>query len=1502
MALHLPIIAESPHVPLLFVPSQRFDQSMQAQLQSLAAALQAVAGSERDRASLRREFLPVVRELISAGKLLPDQVRLVGFLEGAQFLEAPDLRLIATKILWMNDVEGHAPLDLPARAALFRSRFGDAFADRHLALFDDDRLSIHAIRSSATDKAFDHFFNTSQSQSIPLTCVRIDVESFTRKTSGKMSSSEQDRLINQFFTVFTECANQYGLFFNKSMGDGFQFIAYGDDHAFRAVNAALAMRDWSRKFNRDRAEQGETSFTIRIGLASGRGSPSPKKVGKEVRYLEVQGDLMVDASRVEPKAPSDGVLIAQSTLDLCGDRFAIKGTQRITGKEGRQEVDIVAHEISHLRPIIKDFLADSQLQTPLIDRVDELAKIRDQFERSYESSQAGMVLVAGPAGIGKSRLLSEFCRGLTDFREGLQVITGQGLNLPASVANRDFVALLMAHFELYQLDPQAAYQKIKRDMATCFVAIPQERQQELIQLMALFLGIPLLDGEISEKVASLLQPNRSEQLRIASFEAVKEYFDALLQVKPVVLVLDDLQWFDKGSLSLLSELRRYFARKRFFVAGTVRREDKKRNGHGKGQQKGQDQSSSGDDDQELKELLKKALGGIVQDQDACVSLQPLVAQDGEDLLNTLWPLSGTERSDEQQHLRTKILSESAGNPLQITELVHAVRDFGWHLNHQGKIVSKDGKRVWTGLESFSDVRLQQLSVSSQASYDTIRIAAVIDGEFTQGELERLRAPVTDEVMTNLIESGLIVPVDLGGLGRYRFTSDQLRETAYKHLGEQDQKRHHRNYLEILRTSHRTNLASEAYHLEKSGEIIEASDKYYQAAEEAFHKKGVIEVADGLYERAYALASQANDRGRQWRILRGWDEALFLGARFVDQKKVYDHAMSIAGGMTAVDRAAAMFRFGRALNRLGEYSETHQLLSEAYSLVISIDEFKDAIPVLGNIMQELGYNHACAGRYSESLSYYNKAEIIAEKTGNTLLLGRIYVCRNVTASKIGDFSFGLRSIRKAVEIFGARGDERRALAYRSGVGSKLIHLGRYQEAEEELKTAAEIAEREFDGKGQNIQIIFSKLGTALFLGGKVDEAIQVLLKHSQISSSPALLISHLAYLTACYLDRGFLEKAREVIKEMRCHLHEEDRESRAVISMFDAQLALREEALDQARELIAEAVLIYDELKGQIEDFGLEILHTDTRIKLASGNVKGAEITNVSAVKELMRSAALLDKEDQHRFLHSVPLHQQILNWQRRFGNGLRRNLTELEFKFLDTMTEKLKVPSVLPPELRFIDVNSREVIQESSIVVGQFTQVAGTVINLHPIEAVRRLFVTECVADWIPADFGSIGVQVNSMRVRFNEKGEVCSDIHLTIVPELVPDKKGLLGRMENRIQMEVLKNAWTFGDQHQHLEVHLVGTAAVNEQGIISFTMAPAEEKSIFRKSERAENGLLGRDLFGWVKVSISLLQDDRSLLSLATQHRTYTGAKGIGAQLEMIQTAIVNAKRTSRKKRMAA
>ncbi|MFF5292588.1 helix-turn-helix transcriptional regulator [Paractinoplanes globisporus] len=178
----------------------------------------------------------------------------------------------------------------------------------------------------------------------------------------------------------------------------------------------------------------------------------------------------------------------------------------------------------------------------LVGREADLAALRDALKRA-RSAEPSTVLVGGEAGVGKTRLVEEFRRGLAG--EPVRVLTGQCLELGEE-------GLPFAPFA-------AALRELVRSEGT---GILDGREREFARLLP-ELGPP---------------PEPGDARRGLLFESVGALLERVGGEQPVVLIIEDLHWADRSTRDLIGFLVRSARVPQLLLIGTYRTDELQR-GH-----------------------------------------------------------------------------------------------------------------------------------------------------------------------------------------------------------------------------------------------------------------------------------------------------------------------------------------------------------------------------------------------------------------------------------------------------------------------------------------------------------------------------------------------------------------------------------------------------------------------------------------------------------------------------------------------------------------------------------------------------------------------------------------------------------------------------------------------------------------------------------------------------------------------------------------------------------
>jgi class 3 adenylate cyclase len=389
-----------------------------------------------------------------------------------------------------------------------------------------------------------------------VTVLFADIAGFTSLAEGR-DPEEVHQIVDRCFEAITAEVHRFEGTINQYTGDGVMAL-FGapiahEDSARRAVHAALgvqrAMRDLSREIE---ARQGP-AIRMRIGLNTG--PVVVGRIGDDLRmdYTAV-GDTTNVAARIQQTARPGSVLVSESTLRAIGGFFETLdvGDQAVKG-----HAPVRAHEV--LRPRGRRSRLDAAIErglTPLVGRARELDILRERFGEVL-TGRGQVVFVAGEAGIGKSRLLLEFRRGLAETSEDATWLEGQCVSFGQAIPFLPIVDQLRRNFGIEELDGEpeiiAKIEHGMRRMGGLDAQIPYLRY-----LLAVDPGDP--------RVAAVDAAARRSRI----LEAVRALSLAGAQIRPLVLVFEDLHWVDASSEEYLTSLMDAVASARILLVLTYR--------------------------------------------------------------------------------------------------------------------------------------------------------------------------------------------------------------------------------------------------------------------------------------------------------------------------------------------------------------------------------------------------------------------------------------------------------------------------------------------------------------------------------------------------------------------------------------------------------------------------------------------------------------------------------------------------------------------------------------------------------------------------------------------------------------------------------------------------------------------------------------------------------------------------------------------------------------------
>jgi len=309
-----------------------------------------------------------------------------------------------------------------------------------------------------------------------------------------------------------------------------------EDHARRAVLAAVALQHTLREHHADLGQAHGVACQFRMGLNTGLvvvGS-----IGDNLRmdYTAV-GDTTNVAARLEQASAAGEIMISESTARLVrGEvRLLPAGSLAVKGKSE----PVTAYKLLGLAPrrTAQERVAERAFGR-FVGRDAEMRRLGELLAAA-QGGLGGVVSVVGQAGSGKSRLLYEFRRtlGTTD----VTVLEARCHAWGAAVAYVPIVELVRAQCMADDADtPDTIATKIRATLDDLGLDAG-ERAPFLLNLLGLKIGNALED----------LVP---EIIRERTIETLRHMFLAQSRRRPLLVLIEDLHWIDPASQSYLTSL------------------------------------------------------------------------------------------------------------------------------------------------------------------------------------------------------------------------------------------------------------------------------------------------------------------------------------------------------------------------------------------------------------------------------------------------------------------------------------------------------------------------------------------------------------------------------------------------------------------------------------------------------------------------------------------------------------------------------------------------------------------------------------------------------------------------------------------------------------------------------------------------------------------------------------------------------------------------------------
>ncbi|WP_423958679.1 AAA family ATPase [Bradyrhizobium sp.] len=355
--------------------------------------------------------------------------------------------------------------------------------------------------------------------------------------ASKLDPEELRKVMGVYLDACVNAVTSLGGFIARYTGDGivayFGYPAALEDAAERAVRAGLELG----RIVPHLTSLPDVTLHVRTGIATGLVVVGDLLGEGAAREEAVVGETPALAARLQNLAAPDGVAIAGSTRRLINGMFELEflGMLDLKGLAGLRPVWRVLREAAAESRFDATHHADL---TEMINRESELSLLLERWKTAREGERQ-MVLLAGEAGIGKSRL----CMALAGrvAAEGHFVIRLQCSPFHTDSALHPIIASLdrLAGLTL-DMEPEEKLDRLSGEVQKAGNVAP-----ETLALFAALLSIPIGDRFPRHEAPP-------EQMKNLTLDAIDEWLVSLSRLKPVLWILEDAHWIDPTTVEAIT--------------------------------------------------------------------------------------------------------------------------------------------------------------------------------------------------------------------------------------------------------------------------------------------------------------------------------------------------------------------------------------------------------------------------------------------------------------------------------------------------------------------------------------------------------------------------------------------------------------------------------------------------------------------------------------------------------------------------------------------------------------------------------------------------------------------------------------------------------------------------------------------------------------------------------------------------------------------------------------
>jgi DNA-binding SARP family transcriptional activator/tetratricopeptide (TPR) repeat protein len=660
--------------------------------------------------------------------------------------------------------------------------------------------------------------------------------------------------------------------------------------------------------------------------------------------------------------------------------------------------------------------------TPLFGRADEWRTLQMAW-RKAASGQSHFVVLAGEAGIGKTRLMEEM--EVWASRQNIAVASTRCYATPAYRAFAPVVSWLRSD--------------------------------------AIRAGIETLDPIGLTEIARLVPEVLSTRPELARPAAMTEGWQrqqfcevlarAVLSARqPLLLLIDDLHWSDSETLDWLHFLLHFDRAARFLVIGTIRAGEMQSGHPYMAPLRGLQRDN----------LVTEVLPGALTVEETASLAEHIVGH-------------ALEVGD-----RSAIYVETEGNPLFVVEMTRAGMAERRAIEQDADakkprpLLTQAGSSLPSVIQSVLEARLAPLSSLAR---EVANVAAVIGREFSFSLLVRASGESEESVVQGLDElwqRRIVREQGRDVADSYDFSHGKLRDQVYESLSRAQRRLLHKRVAEALKVGREEEWEGVSeqigVHYARAG-LSELAVLMYQRAGEVARRF----YANGEAKRVLMLAAEIIDlvleEDAQWEMQVQVYEAIGeVSAELGDYEKAiwwYQNGLECVPEQARLAQARLQRKVGNAWNQAGSnnpfdvmHENARQAFGEAERILTLIEDPSDPQWRQEWIELQFAQIWPLRGSVDDMTVAIEKARPMIEQYGTGEQRGffsYVVAMRNLIRDRFVIAERALGGWRAALVAARQRGEKSQIGGVQFSLGVALLWAGELDEAEEHLREALRMGE-------------------------------------------------------------------------------------------------------------------------------------------------------------------------------------------------------------------------------------------------------------------------------------------------------------------------------------------------------------------------------------------------------------------------------------------------------------